>query len=210
MKIILVHAPAGQLDELVDLLKQAAIDWKTKSLIFCDCESVSAMFFRNAGAGVASIRSCPMPTRLVLEGTPPALARAQRFARELKMRAIEIESGSSHKFGAAMTLSSGAITPLIDRAADLLRECGLRDNDAVEMAAAVFAQTARDYLHSGKQSWQWYAREPDTETLRAHIDGAGEKVKAILARLVLLGMEQFEKYPAAAKVARQALGEEEA
>lgn len=205
VRVILAYAPCDQLPSVIDLLARANIEWRGKSLIYFGCAAERAEIFRAAGASVASVRECPVPGRVMVEGESPALARAKALARQMKMRPIEIKAGSEEQFGAALMLGSAAITPLIDHAADLLRACGLRDSDAVEMASGAVGQTAREYAHSGKQSWEWHIRKPDADQLRACIEATSGAVKDILARLVLLGMESFGKHPEAAEVARETI-----
>ena len=57
------------------------------------------------------------------------------------------------------------------------------------MAASLFEQTARDYAHSGRQSWAWYMRGPDAGQLETQ--AARELV---LRDLVLYGLERFGKH----------------
>lgn len=206
VRVILFFAPPDQVESLGSQLIEAGIDWKNKSLVFFDCESFLPDLFRSEGAGVASLRSCPLPGKIIVEGNAPALLHAQRFARQLHMKPIEINAGCSSHFGAALLMGSGALTPLIDMTASLLRDCGLRDSDATEMAAGLFAQTARDYAHSGKQSWEWHIREPELSKLRAWLEASGN-ARDILARLVLLGTVNFGKHPAAGRLALADIGE---
>jgi hypothetical protein len=101
-------------------------------------------------------------------------------------------------FDAAINLATSAFTPLIDRAALLLRHSGVREADAPRLAVALFQKTAADYLHSGKQSWGWYMQAPEAAGIEAQIASAGvtagESLAAVLRQLVLLGFEVFEKH----------------
>ncbi len=196
VRLILFHAPAPQMDILTELLDAATIRWSAKSLIFFDCEDsrAAAAHFKASGASVAAVRRCAIPGRVVVEGTPPALTFARGLARTLRMKPVEIAPGCEARFEAAITLGSSALTPLIDQAAGLLRQCGIRDSEAVRLASSLFEHTARDYAHSGRQSWSWHVREPDPEWLAAQI-GASGALRGIFSALVLLGFEGFEKHP---------------
>jgi hypothetical protein len=206
VRVILFHAPAGQMELLTELLDNAAIRWTGKSLIFFDCEDsrTAAAHFTGCGASVAAVRRCPIPGRVVVEGAPPALTFARVLARTLRMKPIEIAPGCEARFEAAITLGSGALTPLIDQAAGLLRLCGIRDAEAVQLAASLFETTARDYAHSGKQSWSWHVREPDAPWLGAQIAASGA-LREIFSTLLLLGFEGFEKHPEVLRSLRAAL-----
>ena len=111
--------------------------------------------------------------------------------------------GCTNLFDAAVTLGNAAITPLIDCAAAILRNAGIRDAEAARVASALFSQTATDYAHSGKQSWAWYMRGPDVERIEAQIAAAGEHLGPVLRRLLLFGFERFDKYPEVAAAMKQ-------
>lgn len=149
--VILFHAPAIQVPAMALLLAGARIQWKDKPLIFCDCEVPLAVRerFRSLGASTALARQFGVAGTLVVEGTVPALAHAHRIAADLRLRAVEIPDGAGGLFAAAQMLATSALTPLINRAADMLRACGLRDKVAVQMASALFQQTVQEYGHSG-------------------------------------------------------------
>jgi hypothetical protein len=206
VRLILFHAPPGQMELLMEVLSAAAIRWAGKSLIFFDCEDSRAavVHFQACGASVAAVRRCGIPGRVLVEGTPPALTFARGLARTLRMKPVEIALGCEARFEAAITLGSGALTPLIDQAAGLLRQCGIRDSEAVGLAASLFEHTARDYAHSGKQSWSWHVREPDPAWLAEQIEASGA-LKGIFSALVLRGFEGFEKHPEVVRALRAAL-----
>jgi hypothetical protein len=193
---ILFHAPDGQVRQIAALLEGADIDWKDKSIIFCDCEVPVSILdrFRALGAATAEARQFGIAGAIMVEGKPPALGHALRIASELKLRAIEIEPGTSDVFAATVTLSSAALTPLVNRAAKMLRRCGLRDKAAVDVATALFERSIQEYGHSGKQSWVWHVREPEAEQIQAEIAAVAESFRPLFRQLVLAGFEDFEKH----------------
>jgi len=211
VRVILFHAPPDQMASLTELLGSADIRWTGKSLIICDCEDSgpATLRFRARGASVALLRGSGIPGRVVVEGTSPALTHASGFARGMRMKAIQIGPGCEDAFDAAVMLGSGALTPLIDHATTLFRKCGVRDSDAVKMASAIFEQTARDYAHSGKQSWAWHKREPNSERIISQLGAVDSRIKALLAELILLGLEALEKHPELASELREWLGRRE-
>jgi hypothetical protein len=205
VRVILFHAPPDQQAALLAILKASKIHWYGKSLILCDCEPAPAFaaFFRAGGASVAVARRCGLAGRVLVEGSGPALLVAHRMIREMRLKSIEIAPGCGDAFEAAVTIGTAALTPLIDYAASLLRHSGLRDSEAVQIAVALFEQTAREYAHSGRQSWEWYVRAPASERLDAIVTAAGEPLAFLLRELMLFGLNRFEKHPLAACALRE-------
>jgi hypothetical protein len=196
---VLVYAPQEKLSDLSALLENAAIDWKGRALIFCDCHANPEMRrrFRDRGASTAEVREFGVPARLIVEGADGvALKLARQIARQLQLKPVTISPGSANLFEAAVTLGGAAITPIIDRAAALLRSAGMRQNEAARMASSIFERTAREFAHSGKQSWAWYLQNPETAELEAQIAAAGPETGGLLRELVRFGMEGFSKYRA--------------
>jgi len=204
VRLILFHSPPEQHEALTSLLRSASIQWQGKSLLFCDSDTGSADHFRRAGASIATLRRCSIPGRMLVQGSNPALASAHRLVRGLRMKAIELDRGGAAAFDAAITLGTAALTPLIDRTAGLLRDCGMRDGEAMRMAAALFEKTSRDYSHSGRQSWAWYSREPDAESLLRQIDALGSDIGVLVRDLILSGLKCFGRHPDVARRIREA------
>jgi predicted short-subunit dehydrogenase-like oxidoreductase (DUF2520 family) len=200
VRLILFHSPHEHFAVLLEALASARIQWSGKSLVFCDCEAGLAATgrFRQMGASVARIRRCGLPGRLVVEGTPPALTLASSLVRELRFKPVVIGEGCEALFDAAVTLGSAAITPLIDAVARILRHCGVRDAESVQLATGLFARTAGEYAHSGRQSWQWHIEEPAAEELLAQIAAVEASLRPLLTQLVLAGFRTFERHGAVA------------
>lgn len=201
--LILFHAPLEQQVALAAVLHAGSLDWPAKSLIFCDC-SPSPDVRRNLqslGAAVVVARSFGVPGNLLIEAerragrnASTAVIALQRIARQLQMQPVEIPPASSERVDAAVLLGTAPVTALIDRAAQLLREAGVRSRDAARIASAVFDQTARDYQHSGKQSWTWYLRKPSMESLQRQISAAGPEFDHRLRDLLLFSLQQFGRH----------------
>jgi hypothetical protein len=200
---ILFYAPPDQTENLLGFLETGAIDWAGKALIFCDCVVSRAVRerFETRGASVAVAREFGVSGRIVLEagkGKDVAVQTVLRISRQLHLKAIEIPPTSADLFDAAVTLGSGAFTAIIDGTASLLRDAGIRDTDAARIAASFFEQTAREYAHSGKQSWTWYVRKPPVERLRAQLEAAGSSLEPVMKQLLLFSFETFRKHADAA------------
>lgn len=195
--VVLFHAPPEQAENLLQFLEKSPIRWAGKALVFCDCED--RRDFRDRlearGASTALARDFGIPGLLLVSGTGPALAAAHRIARGLKLKPVEILPCAMDVFDAAVTLGTAAITPLIDCGASLLRQAGVRDTDAARIAAALFIETARNYAHSGKQSWAWYIRSPNVARILRQLAAVDSRSVEVSHRLLLFGLELFGKCP---------------
>jgi hypothetical protein len=201
--VVLFHSPEDQFAGLFSMLAGARVDWRGKVLVFCDCFVPQDKWaqMKTKGASVAVARNFGMPGRILVEADRGKQAKSTaasravyRLCRELGDKPVSIPASASDLFDAAVTLASGAVTPLIDHAASLLRQAGLRDMEAVRVASSIFEQTARDYAHSGRQSWVWHVRSPDHERLREQLAAAGPELQGILRQLLLEGFERFRRH----------------
>ena len=194
---ILFHSPPGQGPALVELLTHPGIHWRCKSLVLCDSEipDAASLILRERGASIASVKSLPSLGAASIEGDQSATAAARRVVTDTGLRAVEIAPGGGVFFAAAVTLCSGALTPLVDRAALLLRMAGLRDADAARLAARMVRQTAGEYSQSGRQSWAWHVRPPDPERLAMEAAAAPDYIRPLLRALILAGFDDLARHP---------------
>lgn len=194
--VVLFHAPPEQAQILLRFLESAEIRWPGKALIFCDCDYHDVdRRFAAAGAGTAMLRDFGIPGHILISGNGSALPAARRIARSLKLKPVEILPDATEIFDAAVTLGTAAVTPLIDSAASLLRQAGMRDPEAARVAASLFAQTARGYAHSGKQSWAWYTRGPENARIARQLATLDPHSERMLRQLLQFGLELFGKCP---------------
>lgn len=203
---ILFHAPPDHAAALLELLEAAAIRWPGKALIACDCDLDRAFAARleGRGASIAIARQFGLAGQIAVEGSGRGQSIANRIARALHLRVIEINRGAADVFDAAVTLSAAALTPLVDTAAAFLRQAGVRETEAPRLAALLFEQTLRAYAHSGKQSWEWYMKKPATGRIEAEIAAAGPHTGPLLRHVLLYALEWFGKHPEAAAALRVA------
>jgi hypothetical protein len=195
---ILFYAPEEQIQRLMSGLEVADVDWRGKSLVICDCFIERSVRSRLAdrGASVALAQQFVLPGNMVVEaeGNRAALRVVRGIARPLRMKPLEVAPGCGDLFQAAVLLGTAAITPLVDQTVALFRAGGLKDTDAARIAPALVEQTARDYAHSGKQSWIWHVRSPDLLRLRSALLSAGPEARAMLRLLLLTGFARFGKH----------------
>lgn len=211
VRVVFFFSPEDQFSSLLEALRKAPIRWHSKSLIFVDCEYEDeiAAEFRGRGASVGGIRRCPIPGRLVVDGDAGALALAHRLAKDMGIKAIELNRETTPAFEAALTLSAGTITPLIDQVAGLLRKCDVRDTEATRLAAGLFEQTAREYACSGRQSWMWHVRGPEIPRLWASLGTVGNRLRRLVGELILFGLDEAERHAAEADELRAKLAQTE-
>ena len=197
--VVLFHSPPDHLEAL------ARDCWKRRRSTGRERRLSSAIARRTTRPGSAfrqKPRALPWPGSSVFRAAwlwreidGAGLHAARRIARELRMKAVEISPDAADLFDAAVTLGSAAITPLIDRAAALLRDAGIGDPEAARIASSLFEQTARDYAHSGKQSWAWYGRKPLIVRLKAQIASAGPELEPVLRQLLVFGFRDVPQTP---------------
>jgi hypothetical protein len=198
-RCILFHALPEFIEPLLEQLERAQLDWSGKCLVICDCavDREIRRSFQAKGAATAVARQFQVAGRMIVEAdetSGAAMRIVHRIARELHMKAIGISPTAPDLLAAAVTLGGAAITPLIDQAAALLRASGVKDIEAVRIASSLFEQSARDYAHSGKQSWAWYVRKPSLDHLRAQIEATGPLLDPIFRDLLLFAFQTFGKH----------------
>jgi hypothetical protein len=204
-QVILFHAPPDQIRLLLHLCFASALNWHGRTVIFCDCEPPPAAVARLHAAGVFSAvaRTFGAPGFATIQGLSTALPIARRIVRDVGLRPLEISGDRGDLFSAAVTLATAALTPLIDRAAYMLRCAGVRDGDSIKLAEVLFQQTVRSYAHSGRQSWQWHIGAPALEQLEAELCAVDSSLAPLLQSLLLLGFDTFEKHPEVANSIRR-------
>ena len=198
-RVVLFRAPPEQALALVGFLGDATIRWRGKSLILCDSELplTAVRMLQQRGAAIASVKSLPAINSAVIEGDgePRATAAARRVVLDAGLLPIQVAPGGGILLGAAVTLCTGALSPVIDRAAILLRAAGLRDPEAAQLAARMVMQTASSYAHSGKQSWDWHVRPPDPIRLAGEVAAAPAGTRECLRQLIIAGLEDLVRHP---------------
>ena len=196
-QIILFHAPPDQIRPLLHLCFASPLNWQGRTIVFCDCEPPSGALAQLHALGVftAVARTFGVPGFAIIQGGPHALPIARRIVRDASLRPLEIASGGADMFSAAVTLATAALTPLIDRAAYLLRCAGLRDGDSIKVTEILFEQTVRGYGRSGRQSWMWHIGAPSREQLEAELCALDSNLAPVFQGLLLLGFETFDKHP---------------
>jgi hypothetical protein len=125
--VILICAPGHHLESLLPFLKDAALDWRGKKIVLCNCDLFSRQmeFIRECGAHVASLRPIAgMPKRLLIEGDREAVKAARYFVTEMRAVAVEIEPDStgSGNFGVAARSSRRVSVPAGAALVSLFRE----------------------------------------------------------------------------------------
>ncbi len=175
--ILFYSNPASCMD-LAALLLAAKIDWRGRHLIVCETALPLEQldFLRDAGASLAAIQAMGLPGRYLVEGDEAATKTARSLVRKVQGKVILLGEKRAALFQAGVTVATALLTPRVDMAAQLFRMAGLRDKQAMELAAAMVERTARGYGHSGRQSWTYHLRKPDSAKLKAEVHAVQEAV----------------------------------
>jgi hypothetical protein len=204
-EVILVCAPDTGLDRAVELLQEAAIDWRFKIVLFCfsDVASVDFSFFQNRGASVGSINEIEGLDKLyVIEGGREALKEAKRLVKGAKGKAVEVNHEGMRLFEAARTLSGSLFTPLVNSCVEWIRESGVESKEAARLAEKMLMWTLRSYLHSGRRGWSGVAAKRDRRAAELQYD-AVKKLSPLQGEYFRSTVEHafamYESYPELAR-----------
>lgn len=167
-RTILFCSNPSSAQDLAQLLLAARLSWEGKQLILCETVVPPQLFdgLRASGVSVASIQTMGIPGRYLVEGDEAASKTARSIVRKVDGKVIRLGKDRAALFQAGLTLATALLTPRLDFAAQIFRQAGLGDKQAMELAAALFERTARGYGHSGRQSWAYHLRRPDVMKLK--------------------------------------------
>jgi predicted short-subunit dehydrogenase-like oxidoreductase (DUF2520 family) len=176
-EVILVCAPDTGLDRAVEILREAAISWHSKTILFCvsDVASVDFACFQDRGASVGSMNQIDGLEKLyVIEGGRDALREAKRLVKELRGKALEVNHEGMRLFEAARTLSGSLFTPLVNSCVEWIREAGVESKEAARVTERMLLWTLRSYLHSGRRGWSGAAATRDWAAVERQYDAVKE------------------------------------
>jgi hypothetical protein len=170
--VILICAPGHHLESLLPFLKDAALDWRGKKIVLCNCDLFSRQmeFIRECGAHVASLRPIAgMPKRLLIEGDREAVKAARYFVTEMRAVAVEIEPDSTALFRAATTFATSLFTPILEACMQAVRGAGISGSLRDQVVESLFQQGLRSFLYSGKKSWTGTVADGNKEWMRREL-----------------------------------------
>lgn len=204
-EVILVCAPDTGLDGAVKTLREAAIDWQFKIVLFCvsDVTSVDFSFFQERGASVGSLNQIEGLEKIfVIEGGREAVREAKRLAKDVKARAVEVNHDGLRLFEAARTLSGSLFTPMVSSCVEWMRESGVESKEAARLAEKMLLWTLRSYLHSGRRGWSGPAATRDWDAVERQYQ-AVKKLNALQGEYFRSTAEyafsMYESYPELAR-----------
>ncbi len=154
--LILICAPGEHCIGLLAFLAQTGMNWEGKSVVLCETTAFSLQlpWLRAAGASVASLRSIVgLQGRFLVEGDREALRAARYLARQLSGIALEIRPEDHLLYCASTTLASSLYTPLLEACMLGIRRTRLSGTHSAQIVEALFLQTLRTFLYSGRRSW---------------------------------------------------------
>jgi predicted short-subunit dehydrogenase-like oxidoreductase (DUF2520 family) len=166
--VILICAPGDHLQPLLTALERSKVDWTGKSIVLCECVAFSREleFLRAAGASVASLRPfVGMPRRVLIEGDRSALRAARYLVQQMNSVAMEIRAEDYLFYSAALTISSSLFTPLLESCMVAIRQTRLSGTHSGQIVEALFLQTLRTFLYSGRKSWSGIVAEGNQKAM---------------------------------------------
>ena len=191
---ILVCAPGRHFELIRPVIESANLNWKRKTVILCACDafSVDLAALRERGAAVGSLRPVAgLGTRYVVEGDRPAVKVARTVVRDLGALPIEIDHEKTDLFSAALTLSTSLTTPLMEGCMTAIQGAGITGASRGQLLEALFLQTLRFYLYSGRKSWTGTIAEGDEARMEREI-AALERIQPAVANVYRAGLESAQ------------------
>ncbi len=175
--LILICAPGKHLEALTPVLEESSRVWDGKCVVLCNCRLFSRQMecLRNNGGSVASVREIPgMPGRYLVEGDRAALGGARHIVRELRGGAVQIPPEQHHLYSAALTFSNSLFTPLLEGCMQALRQAGVSGAMPGQMLEALFLNSLRLFLYSGRKSWTGPVATADLKAIDAERKALGK------------------------------------
>jgi hypothetical protein len=212
--VVLVCTPGTGLNRGVEMLRDSAIDWRSKILLFCvsDASSLDYSVFEERGASVGSFNAIAGQDNLyVIEGGREALREVKRLLRESKGRTVEVKREGMRLFEAAETLSGSLFTPLVNSCLEWVREAGVESKEAARLVESMLVWTLRSYLHSGRRGWSGVAATRDwgaVEQQRAAVEKMNPLQGQYFLDTAKHAFAMYESYPELARYLAKRVEEE--
>jgi hypothetical protein len=169
MRNILICAPRDSLKSLIPLLNDSSMEWKDKAVLLCNCSASSRDLnhLRERGASLASLHNIPgMANKYLLEGDRQALRLASYVVGQLRGAAMPIDPECYPLFCSAVTFSSSLFTPILEGCMSSLRGSGVSGTARAKIIEALFQQSLRMYLYSGRKSWSGTVAEANERSMK--------------------------------------------
>ncbi len=201
VKLILICVPGGSFDKVIGELSRADITWEGKTLLLCDSSLYSSELpdFRLRGAAIGSINPLSIvPRQFIVEGDREAVRAARDLASEFGGKSIELNGERVWSYQAALTFSSGLLTPLIESCVECLHMAGIPGAAAGRIAESLFQRSLRSFMHAGRKSWSGLLALGDEKGIESEIEELRE-FDPLLAEYyrvsALFALEFFKRHP---------------
>jgi predicted short-subunit dehydrogenase-like oxidoreductase (DUF2520 family) len=165
---VLICAPDDHLQPLLAALERKRIDWRGKSIVLCECKefSLELQNLQSAGASVATLRRLAgLQRRFLVEGNRMALRAARYIVQQLNCVCVEIRPEDHVFFSASLTFASSLFTPLLDGCMRAVRQTRLSGAHSGQLVEALFQETVRTYLYSGRRSWSGVVADANSKAM---------------------------------------------
>lgn len=133
-------------------------------------------------------------------GDPPAVAAAERLARDIGMRPVRLPAEAKPLYHAAAAIASNYLVVLAELTERLLTDAGLPADDARAGLVALMRGTLENVAVEGPRALTGPIARGDVETVRAHLAALPAEVAAVYRAL---GREALRATPLDAAAAAQ-------
>jgi len=198
-QLVLIAVPEALLEDTVDRLAGAELNWQGKIAVLCDdrldCAALDSL--SRKGAARASLSTIPgLAGQFLIEGERAAVREVKRLLARAAERIYELPCGNKALFLAGLTFAGSLSLPAADAAAKCLRLCGLPASAARVICGDILEKARRAYLHAGRKAFSGALAEGDASQVAREL-AALEQLDPSLAgayrSLACLALERFQK-----------------
>jgi len=153
-EIVLIACPDAAAVEMIEMLSNAALDWRGKCVAVCSdqLESDALSRLADAGANTASVGTVDGVDALLVEGDRTAVVQLRPVLRAGTGTKLLLTPPGRKKFYLAASACTGPmLTALLGRASECLKLSGLSAPEAAELIEMQARRTTRAFLKAGKK-----------------------------------------------------------
>jgi predicted short-subunit dehydrogenase-like oxidoreductase (DUF2520 family) len=196
--LLLVSGPDAALPSLLDLARNAALDWDNRAIVLVDTrlDSMDLAEFAARGAEVATLDPVEGfgDVRFCAEGDPAALRKLKKFLAAVRTPYFTVEQGKKQVFAAGLAFTGTLATPLLAAAVDCFRKAGLDPKEAAVIAERTLLHTLRAWQKAGRQGWTGVLPQRDLESVRRQLAALEEEntiLGAYFSETAYMALELF-------------------
>lgn len=156
-QLILISGPCADFDSLLELARNAAIDWKGRTVLLVDSlrgpEDLDPL--RTRGAFTGTINTIEAFPNVQFSAAIDTASRRmlQRFCTATHAKAIAIPHHAKHLFDAGAAFVSDLMTPSFTAAFESLKHAGLTQPEAEEVIERIVHHELRAWRKASRKTW---------------------------------------------------------